>query len=216
MAEVSNPEALAVGIYDRGCIYFEEKTLTSGLASPVYFNLRVIGSIDRRSQLSYIEQIVIRDRVIDAYAQQLATFGAYDHIIGVPLMGGTIAGLLGQETAESVLTERPHEKTHGMSKPIEGSWYEDESIVMVDDVLSTAKSFLQTKKKIDDLGLNAVGAAVLIDRGQGGRENLAAEDVPLEAALGVATLIDILRSEGRITSAQEEIMRGYFLKESSE
>lgn len=211
MAAINNPEALAVGLYDIGCVRFGEMTLTSGLTSPVYFDLGKVGSIDGRSSLSRDQQLGIRDTIVGAYAEQLAQFEGYDHIIGIPLDGHTIAGLLTYPLKQSILGLRPFEKTHGVSNWVEGSWHEGETIIIIDDLVSTAKSLNGAREKIESVGLKVGGAAVLLDRDQGGRENLANQGVRLETAIGVASFIQILSDEKRITDAQAELMRGYFL-----
>ncbi len=211
MAEISNPEALAVGIADRGCIVFGDMTLTSGAASPVYFNLHGLASINHRSALSVTEQLAIRDRVVDAYGVQLAQFDDYHHIIGVPRGAYTTAGMLSHPLKLSALQLQTEQKTHGLGNTLEGFWHEGETVVMVDDLISTGKSTLEAKDRIETIGLNVGGAVMLLDRGQGGLENLQRVGLRAEAALRIATLIEILTNEKRLTPSQISIMRGYFL-----
>ena len=76
-----------------------------------------------------------------------------------------------------------------------------ETVVVVDDLVTTGGSKLEVIAPLSDAGLAARDVVVLVDREQGGREELAARGLSLHAVLTLSTLLDILVKNGRITDA---------------
>ena len=63
-------------------------------------------------------------------------------------------------------------KTHGRQKLIEGNFSAGHSVVIVDDVITTGGSTLQAIDAIEAAGGNIAFVIVLVDRQEGGRENI--------------------------------------------
>ncbi|MGI9027609.1 MAG: orotate phosphoribosyltransferase [Candidatus Saccharimonadales bacterium] len=215
MAYTSNPEALATGLYDRGFVRFGDYTLKSGLWSPVYINLRGVGSYNRTSEIRRGRQADIRGSIVRAYSDQVEAF-EHDHILGIPEAALTIAGLVAHHSNQSALQMRVKEKAHGEPVNIEGDYCEDERVVLVDDLITTGGAKIEAKEKVEVHGLKVAGIAVLVDREQGGVQQLAEAGIRTEAAIGMTTLINILAQERRIDEAQTELLRGYFAGDITE
>lgn len=218
MAAIGNPELLGVGLFDRGFIKYGDYKLKSEMWSPIYINLRGIGSFDNRPEaiLSRKEQLHLRKTAVGAYSDQLDQFGDKDHIMGIPEAASTSSGMIGFAVDESILQLRVKEKQHGIPKNIEGDYMTGERVLLVDDLITDGGAKLQTRKKTEDHGLKVEGVAVLIDREQGGAEQLAAQGLRLEAAIGMGVLIDILAQERRIDAAQTDLLKRYFAGEITE
>ena len=76
-------------------------------------------------------------------------------------------------------TVRKEPKTHGTGKLIEGPFREGDRVVVIEDTITTGGS---AKKAIDAVraaGGVVVGVLALVDREEGGREALEAENVPV-------------------------------------
>jgi len=84
--------------------------------------------------------------------------------------------------------------------------------VVIEDLVTTAGSLVRTVELLRAAGLVVTDAVVLIDREQGGRENLAAAGVTLHAAFTFSQLLDELRRAGRIDAQQYGIVKEYLAK----
>lgn len=67
---------------------------------------------------------------------------------------------------------RKESKKHGLMKWIEGGVYSGDRVVIIDDVITTGGSALKAVKRAEEAGLNIVKVIVLVDREEGGRENI--------------------------------------------
>jgi orotate phosphoribosyltransferase len=91
---------------------------------------------------------------------------------------------------------RKAEKTHGTGRRIEGFLQPGASVVIVDDVCTTGGSTITAIEATRDAGMTVAGVLCLVDRLQGGRENIerALAEVPSEKVapfLAVFTANDV-------------------------
>jgi len=99
------------------------------------------------------------------------TFGA-DPIalsIGIAAQRENPAGTI---TPLQVFTVRKAVKEHGRQKRIEGNFLSGDSVVVVDDVITTGGSTIQAIDAIEEAGGHVAFVLVLVDRQEGGRENI--------------------------------------------
>jgi len=71
---------------------------------------------------------------------------------------------------------RKEAKGHGTGAWIEGmaNLKAGDKVVMLEDVITTGGSSLKAVKRADEAGLNVLGILVMVDRQEGGRENIEA------------------------------------------
>ncbi len=69
---------------------------------------------------------------------------------------------------------RKSAKSHGTMQWIEGNIKSGDNVVIVDDVITTGKSTIEAINKAGEAGLNIVGVIALVDRQEGGKENIEA------------------------------------------
>jgi orotate phosphoribosyltransferase len=67
---------------------------------------------------------------------------------------------------------RKSAKSHGRQKLIEGNFVSGDSVVIVEDVLTTGGSTLQAIDAVESAGGTIAFVIVLVDRAEGGRENI--------------------------------------------
>src|SRR5438067_3069251 len=71
-----------------------------------------------------------------------------------------------------VFTVRKTAKEHGRLKRIEGNFSSGDSVVVVDDVITTGGSTIQAIEAIEEAGGQIAFDIVLVDREEGGRANI--------------------------------------------
>jgi orotate phosphoribosyltransferase len=104
---------------------------------------------------------------------------------------------------------RKAEKTHGTGRRIEGFLKVGAPVVIVDDVCTTGGSTITALEATRDAGMNVIGVLCLVDRQQGGRENIerALAEIPSDddqtppTFHAVFTAADVRNARKRLDSA---------------
>ena len=85
--------------------------------------------------------------------------------------------------AIDAFTVRKLAKTHGAGRRIEGSLSPGDPVVITEDVITTGSSACEAIDAVREAGARVLGVLAVVDREEGGREQIAAAGVP------VATLV---------------------------
>lgn len=85
-------------------------------------------------------------------------------------------------------------KEHGLKKLIEGAVHQGDRVVIVDDVITTGQSTIDAIDRARNEGLQVVKAVVLVDRQEGGRENIEKKGVPVESIFTINDLMEKYQS----------------------
>jgi orotate phosphoribosyltransferase len=127
----------------------------SGLHSPIY--------CDNRKSLSYPRvRTYIRQELARAIADQ---FGDVDVIAGVATAGIPQGALVAQELGLPFVYVRSTKKEHGMTNQIEGVLNSNQSVVVIEDLVSTGKSSLNAVKALRESGAVVKGMAAIFTYG---------------------------------------------------
>lgn len=133
----------------------EPFTWASGLRSPIY--------CDNRKALSYPQiRTYIRQELVKAITE---TFGDIDVIAGVATAGIPQGVLVAQEMGLPFVYIRSSKKEHGMTNQIEGVINEGQSVVVLEDLVSTGKSSLNAVHALRDAKTNVKGMAAIFTYG---------------------------------------------------
>jgi uridine monophosphate synthetase len=81
--------------------------------------------------------------------------------------------------------------------------------MIVEDVVTSGASVLETSSSLLEEGLKVTDAVVLLDREQGGPERIATGGVKLRAALTVSTFIAVLEKSGKLDTATADRVRKF-------
>ncbi len=84
---------------------------------------------------------------------------------------------------------RKEPKGHGMGRQIEGLLKEGSKVAVVEDVVTTAGSSLKAVKACRDAGLDVIGVFTIVDREEGGRENVEKEGLVLYSLFKLSELL---------------------------
>lgn len=188
-------QSLIANLADLEAIKFGSFTLASGIVSPFYIDLRLL--VSRPALLA---------QAATAYAALLAELTC-DRIAGVPYAALPIGTAVAIESDKPLIYMRKEAKTHGLGKAIEGLWQPGERVVIIEDLITSGGSIIQTAEKLRAAGLIVEDAIVLIDRQQGGAENLAAAGITAHSVMTLRTLVDVLVEMGKLgDSKRQEVL----------
>jgi orotate phosphoribosyltransferase len=130
-------------------------TWASGWKSPIY--------CDNRKTLSYpIIRTYIRQEFVRAI---IDNFGKPELIAGVATGGIAQGALVAQEMGLPFVYVRSEAKSHGLTNMIEGVVEKGQSVVVIEDLISTGGSSLKAVNALRDAGADVKGMAAIFTYG---------------------------------------------------
>jgi orotate phosphoribosyltransferase len=108
---------------------------------------------------------------------------------GVALGGVPLAAATSTVGGNPYVIVRKKQKEYGTSKRIEGRFDEGEEIVVVEDIATTGQSAVDAVEALREAGAEVNRALIVVDREEGGRENLADAGVEMEALVTASELL---------------------------
>jgi orotate phosphoribosyltransferase len=161
-------------LYTRSFIYREEPPfkLVSGMESFYYYDCKA----------TTLDPVGVALTGISVYREleDMIKGGRVEAIGGLtlgadPISVSTAIEAYRQGHSLSPLIVRKEPKKHGTQKWIEGKMEDVKNVVVIDDVITTGGSTVTAIERMRESGLNVIAALVLIDREEGGRENIEKE-----------------------------------------
>ncbi len=197
---MSQKEQIAIDLFSIGAVKFGNFTLKSGLKSPIYVDLRVLVSYPK------VLGIVAKELVELAKSKNLK----FDRIAGIPYAAISIATAVSLESGWPMIYPRKEVKDYGTKKAIEGEFKEGETVLVIDDLITTGASKFEAIQPLEAAGLKVKDIVVLIDREQGGKKELAAKGYDLHSVLTIGEVLEILREKKKISEGQFDDINNYF------
>ncbi len=171
-----------------------EFTLSSGAKSDLYVDAKQT-TLDSRGALLVGK---VGWRVLKAHAESRGL--TVDAIGGLTMGADPISLSIGiasqlDDPAHKLqtFTVRKTPKKHGMTRLIEGRFAPGNSVVVVDDVITTGGSTLQAIEGIEREGGTVAFVLALVDRQEGGRANIEARGYEV---VSIFTRADVLKPGG--------------------
>lgn len=192
-AELLSPlENLVLQLHEIGAVRFGKFKLASGKKTTVYLDLRVLVSFPQ-----------VLAQVATVYHTFLERLGLkFDLLTAPPMAGLPIGTALCLEMDRPLIYPRKVAKDYGTGKVIEGVWSIGQKVLVIDDVITSGGSIVETVAVLKAAGLVVTDAVVLIDREQGGKEMLAAEGYHLYAVMTLRYILSVLRDNDKISQKQ--------------
>ena len=169
---------------ERGALKYGDFTLSSGRKSGYYFDGRLL-SLDPEGAALIGQALTPLVRESGAQAVGGPTLAADPVVTAVALT----SHLQGKGIPAFIV--RKETKEHGTAQLIEGPLRPGSRVAIVDDTCTTGGSLLHAIRAAEAVGCSVVRTLVLLDRREGGAENLRSQGYELTALLAATP-------EGRI------------------
>eukprot|EP00128_Syssomonas_multiformis_P012671 Colp12_sorted_trinity150504_noHs@17038 len=192
---------LVLHLFECGAVKFGKFTLKSGIESPIYLDLRVTVSFPDLLQ-----------KVADAMWASLEGVN-FDICCGVPYTALPFSTVISLQHNKPMVIRRKEKKNYGTMKLIDGVYTEGQNCLVVEDIVSSGASVMETVKDLRDAGLLVTEAVVLIDRQQNGRTRLEKEGLHLHSVLTITEVLEILHKAGKLEDAVVESVK-QFIKDN--
>ena len=179
-------------IFEKAFKYSTEPTfrLVSGRMSNYYFNCK---AVTLHPEGMYLIGNIIFDMINTA---------------GIKGIGGLTLGadpIADAVAYTSYLKNRPIEafvvrktaKAHGTMQWIEGNVAAGDKVVIVDDVITTGKSTIEAITKAKEGGLDVIKVIALVDRQEGGKENIEALGYKVDTVVTRDEVMELYRAENQ-------------------
>jgi orotate phosphoribosyltransferase len=195
---------LAVAFHKNKIVELKETQLSSGKKSPYY--------MDMRGLLAFPELMTdITERLVDRIMEMGV---AFDKFASVPVGAVPFASQLSARMGRASVLVRDQPKQHGTKKLIEGRLGIDDRVILVEDVITTGASVIKTIQKLRNRGAEVVAVWALLNREEGGLENIAYEykDIPVYSLFTTSDIFGALVKEKVIAAYDWERIK--FFQES--
>lgn len=184
-------------LFESGIIQFGDFTLKSGLKSPVYLDLRLLIGHPK---------LLAKTAVLLSEKLKACSF---DRIAGIPYAALAIATAVSIHADIPMVFPRKEAKSYGTQKRVEGPFKAGETVAVIDDLITTGQSKIEACQPLIAEGLLVKDFVVLIDRDQGGKQELEKNGYCLHAVLTIHELLGDLHGEKLISDERFSQVKSY-------
>ena len=196
---------VAGALYGSGCLKFGSFKIKSGALSPYYIDLACLLSAPK-------ELCTITEIAADEIGKIMAV-DKIDKLASIELKGALMLPSIACKVNLPCIVVRKAEKAYGITGRIAGAEVvKGEFILFFDDVVSEGLSKLEGIKPLEELGARVKHVMVVVDREQGGRENLEKAGYTVRALAKISELVNCLFENGDISKEQAETVLNYIRK----
>lgn len=144
----------------------------------------------------------------DALWQKISPL-SFDLICGVPYTALPIATALSLDHEIPMIMRRKEAKGHGTKRMIEGVFHPGQTCMVIEDLVTSGLSVVETIQPLKDEGIHIRDIAVLIDREQGGKPALEKQGFHLHAVFSLSEILKILQANGNLDHQTVKLVRTY-------
>ncbi|WP_223560223.1 orotidine-5'-phosphate decarboxylase [Chryseobacterium lathyri] len=179
--------------YKLGIIKFGRFTLKSGIESPFYVDLRPLASDPK----------ILKN--LANYLLEMLPLDNFDLICGVPYAALPMATAMSLESYIPLIIKRKEAKSYGTKKLIEGIYQKGQNCLLVEDVITSGKSLVETIAEVEQEDLKVADIVVVLDREQGGKQLLESKGYRVHTLFNISEVCSILQENGELSD--EEVKR---------
>ena len=181
-----NNRNLILRLFEINAVQFGEFQLRTGIMSPFYLDFRKI--------VSYPSLM----RAVCAKLSHLLEDIAFDYLCGVPYAALSFATGVAITHDAPLVVKRKDRKEHGTKKLVEGDFTSGATCVVVEDIVTSGTSILETIEALENEGLVVQHAIAIVDRKQGGTDILARMGYTVHTLFTIQEIFDVLLQAGKI------------------
>ncbi|MCC8360723.1 orotate phosphoribosyltransferase [Salinimicrobium sediminilitoris] len=172
----------------------------SGWNSPIYCDNRII--------LSYPP---IRNFVREHMARQIEQlYGKADVIAGVATGAIGIGMLVAEYLSLPFAYVRPEPKSHGRKNQIEGKVEDGQTVVVIEDLISTGNSSLNAVKALQEANLQIKGMLGIFSYGfETANQNFKKANIELHTLSNYDYLLEVALKTNYINQAESELLKSW-------
>jgi len=186
---------LAEALFRLGGVKFGNFTIgRTTVGSPIYVDTKVLL---REPRILARAAQLIKSELEAGLAMHNPRFHSFDLVAGVPFGGLHLATAYSLASDVPVIYGIPAKALDGEPK-IEGRFRDGESVLIIDDLMTTGGSLIETLSTLKSAGLVVQDAIVLVDRGQGGGERVKRHGLHLVPLLNLSQMLNFYRSRAMI------------------
>ncbi len=183
---------VAKGLLSIGAVFLrpdEPFTWTSGIKSPIYCDNRLV-----------LTSPQVRDLVEEGIADSIkSNFPGCEVLMGTATAGIAHAAIVGHILGMPMGYVRSGAKDHGRTNRIEGKLEKGAKTVVVEDLISTAKSSLETVEVLREAGAEVLGMISIFTYGMKiGKEKTDVAGVKTVSLCNLDALLDVAVEDGYI------------------
>lgn len=186
---------ILLDLFQVGVVKFGDFTLKSGIKSPIYIDLRPLVSYPKLLNQLALEVAKVSKKM------------KFDLLAGIPYTALPIAVLVSQKLNKPMIYTRKEVKDYGTKKPIEGVYKKGDRCLVIDDLITTGGSKFETIKPLEEAGMKIKDVLVVLDREQGGKEQLEAKGYRLTSLIKITDWLKFLLKNKKISQQKfKEVM----------
>jgi orotate phosphoribosyltransferase len=196
---------IAGALYRSGCLKFGNFRIKSGAASPYYIDLACLLSSPK--ELCNVAEVVADE------IRLLMAIERVDKLASIELKGALVLPSIGCLMDLPCIVVRKEEKAYGVVGRVAGAEViKGDRILFFDDVVSEGLSKVEGIKPLEELGAKIEHLIVIVDREQGGKENLEKLGYRVHALSKISDLVNNLVESKHISKQQAESVLNYIKK----
>ncbi len=200
-----NVMSVAGALFRSGCLKFGSFRIKSGALSPYYIDLA--GLLSSPHELCSIAGIAA-DQI-----RRIMAAERIDKLASIELKGALILPSIGCQLDLPCVVVRKEDKAYGATGRTAGAEvHRGDRILFFDDVISEGLSKVEGIKPLEELGAEVSNIMVVIDREQGGRENLEKLGYKVRSLARISELVKSLRKTRNISEEQAAAVTSYIRK----
>lgn len=180
-----------------GIVKFGNFILKSGMESPFYIDLRPLSSSPQLLKTLSTNLLRLLDDV------------HFDLICGVPYAALPMGTTMSLESGLPLIIKRKENKGYGTKKMLEGIFEKGQNCLLVEDVITSGQSLIETIEEVEREGLVITDIVVVLDRQQGGKEKLEAKGYRVHTLFTINEVIDTLHKFNKLEDNQVKEIRDF-------
>lgn len=111
------------------------------------------------------------------------------HRLAAPELGAVLlGGAVSMESGLPLILVRKEPKGYGTAKQLEGRYSPGERVTVIEDVVTTGGDSLRSIQVLRDAGLDVIHLVVVLDRGEGGEDNIRQAGIPYSPLFRISDL----------------------------